>query len=121
MYPIGTKLGVSEFFYTHVGRYVGNGMVFHNHWRNGAEIITLAEFMNGKKVMVLDHGVQNIHTFLARVQEVLSARKQYHAFTNNCEHAVSYVRDGIAKSPQAVFWGISGLIALGVGLARSTK
>lgn len=121
MYPIGTKLGVDELFYTHVGTYYGDGMVFHNHWRSGAEIIPLNQFLNNKEVRVLSHGVQNAYAFFVRVQNVLRARKPYHALTNNCEHVASYVRDGIASSPQAAFWGAAGLIAIGIGLSRYAK
>lgn len=105
MYSIGTKLGVSELFYVHVGRYIGNGQVIHNHWRYGAEVITLQEFSNGNKVKVLDQGVQFPYEFMGRVQQVLAARKPYHILNNNCEHTASYVSTGVASSPQLAFYG----------------
>lgn len=106
MYPIGAKLGVGEFFYTHVGRYMGDGKIFHNHWKNDAEIITFDQFANGKKVEVLDQGVQSPQEFMRRVQHVLASGKPYHLLTNNCEHAASYVSSGVASSPQLVFYGL---------------
>lgn len=121
MYQVGTKLGVSEFFYTHVGRYVGNGMVFHNHWRNGAEIIPLSQFRNGKKVMVMDQGVVDRHAFLSRVQQAIKSGKPYNLLTNNCEHTASLVSTGIPSSPQLACYGILSLIAIGIGMSQSAK
>lgn len=111
MYSIGTKLGVSEFFYTHVGRYIGNGQVIHNHWRNGAEIISLEDFANGKTVKVMDQGVLSLHDFMERVKQVLCERKPYHLVSNNCEHTASYVSTGTASSPQLAFYGGMTLLA----------
>ena len=103
MYPIGVKLGVREFFYTHVGRYVGDGQVFHNHWKNDAEIITFDQFAKGKEVRVLDQGVQSIEEFMRRIQHVLASGKPYNFLTNNCEHTASYVSNGVTSSPQLIF------------------
>lgn len=113
MYAIGTALGVKEFFYTHVGTYYGNGMVFHNHWRNGAEILSLEKFSNGKEITVLSGGVSDIYGFLARVQEVLSQKREFSLFANNCEHAVSFAREGEAYSPQLASYGLIGLVGIG--------
>lgn len=113
MYSIGTKLGVKEFFYTHVGAYCGNGMVFHNHWKNGAEIISLAEFSNGKEITVLEPGVADQYAFFIRVQQAVSVPRAFNFMSNNCEHAASLVRSGVASSPQLVFYGVLGLVALG--------
>lgn len=113
MYAIGTTLGVNEFFYTHVGTYFGNGMVFHNHWRNGAEIVSLEEFSTGKEIIKLSGGVGDIYEFLARVQESLSRRREFSLLSNNCEHAVSFAREGEAYSPQLASYGLIGLIGIG--------
>lgn len=121
MYPIGSKLGVNELFYKHVGAYCGEGMVFHNHWKNGAEIIPLQQFSNGKKVHMLDQGVQDIGEFWHRVRQLLAHRKSYNLVTNNCEHSASYVRDGVATSPQLIFFGAVSLIALGIGVSRYSR
>lgn len=121
MYPIGIKLGVSELFYTHVGRYIGNGQVIHNHWRNGTEIISLQTFANGKKVKMLDQGVQSSHEFLYRVQQVLTNRKPYHLLNNNCEHTASYIGTGTASSPQIALYGCLALLAGGYLLSRSAR
>lgn len=121
MYQIGSKLGVNMLLYTHVGVYYGEGMVFHNHWKNGAEIIPLEQFCNGKKVDVLEQGVQNVNQFWMRVQQILASRTPYSFISNNCEHAVSYAREGVTASPQLAFYGAVGLITLGLGLVRYGK
>src|SRR5690554_3012370 len=105
MYQIGTKLGIRELLYTHVGTYYGSGMVLHHHWKNGTEIISLEEFRNGKTIRILSQGVEDVHAFLSRVQEVLTSRRTYDFLFYNCEHVASYVREGIAKSPQVTFYG----------------
>lgn len=122
MYSIGTKLGVSELFYTHVGAYYGNGMVFHNHWKNGAEIISLEEFANLKTIAVLEPGVADQYAFFIRVQQALAAPRAFNFVTNNCEHATSLVRSGVASSPQLAFYGALGLIALGaLAMSRGVR
>lgn len=113
MYPIGTKLAVNEFFYQHVGAYYGNGLVLHNHRTNGAELVSLQQFANEKNVVVLEGGVNDVSAFYNRVHHVLARRQPYDFVTNNCEHTASYVREGVAKSPQLVFFGILGLCAVG--------
>ena len=121
MYSIGTELGVNELFYTHVGTYCGNGRVFHNHWKNGAEIISLQQFSNGKKIVVRASGVDDVPAFFNRVQRALANPRPYNFVNNNCEHAASHAREGVASSPQLVFYGVLGLFAGACLLARSAK
>lgn len=121
MYAIGTKLGVKEFFYTHVGSYYGSGRVFHHHWKNGPEIVSLEEFAKGRQVIVLDGAVDDEPAYYRRVNQLLANPKPYAVF-NNCEHADSYVRTGVAASPQlqaVVALGV--LVIVGVALVRGAK
>lgn len=113
MYQLGAKLGVKELFYTHVGTYMGNGMVFHHHWKNDAEVISLQQFANGKKVTLIEDGVADTYAFFSRVQYALNNPRPYDFVNHNCEHATSYVRGGIASSPQVAFWGTLALFAAG--------
>jgi hypothetical protein len=113
MYPIGTKLGVNELFYQHVGTYYGNGLVLHNHQKNGAELVSLQEFSNGKNVALLEGGVNDVYAFFNRIHHVLASGQPYDFIKNNCEHTVSYVREGVARSPQLIFCGIISLCAVG--------
>lgn len=113
MYPIGTKLGVSEFLYNHIGSYYGNGLVFHNHWRNGPEIVSLQDYSMGREITVLASGVDDVSAFFSRVQHTLTNPQPYSFVSNNCEHSASYVREGVASSPQFAFYGIFGLFVVG--------
>ena len=122
MYAIGTELGVNELFYTHVGTYLGNARVFHNHWKNGSEIISLQEFSNGKKIVIRSSGVDDVPAFFSRVQCALANQRPYNFANYNCEHAASYARDGVASSPQIVFCGVLALVTAGVYiLTRGVK
>lgn len=116
------KLGVRELFYTHVGAYYGNGMVFHNHWKNGMEIVSLREFSGGKRVVLLAPGVDDVNAFYTRVQQALSSPGAFNFLTNNCEHATSIVRNGVASSPQLALYGMIGLLAIGaIAISRGVR
>lgn len=111
MIPVGAKIGVGEIFYTHVGIYLGSGQVFHNHWRNGTEIISYEQFANGKAVSVLSQGTPDTAVLYPRIQHLLGLRRAYDILRYNCEHAASFVRDGVASSPQLLAYGVT----LGIG------
>ena len=114
MYAIGTLLGVRGFPITHVGVYLGNGMVFHNHWRNNAEIISLHKFSNGRNIFVLENGTVDVGSFLVRLQQVILQSRSYNALTNNCEHAASYVRVGEAHSAQLASFVVVAFIGISI-------
>lgn len=119
MYPIGATLEVDYLFYKHVSSFVGNNLVLHNHRIRGEEIVSLDTFSEGRKIKVKKGGVSDVATFMRRVQNVLANPKSYKVFSNNCEHTVSRVRDGITSSPQ-----LTGYILLCVGaliLSRSMR
>lgn len=57
------------------------------------------------------------HAARARLNELLQRNDSYDLFFNNCEHMVSYVADGVRRSPQVrratfAIVGIIGLVAL---------
>jgi len=121
MYAIGTELGVKELFYTHVGTYLGNGRVFHNHWKNGVEIVSLHEFSNGKKIVVRTSGVDDVPAFYNRAGRALANPHPYNFLNNNCEHAASLAREGVESSPQLAVYGVLGLFAGTFLLIRGAK
>ncbi|MEW8051106.1 MAG: hypothetical protein AB2809_12075 [Candidatus Thiodiazotropha sp.] len=121
MYPIGSKLGVNMLFYTHVGVYCGNGKVLHNHWKNGTEIVSLQEFCGDRKIMVLSSGVKDVTAFFNRVNNVLANARPYDVFKNNCDHTASFVREGVASSPQLSFYGGIGLLIGVYALVRGAR
>ena len=121
MYPIGSKLGVKNLLYTHVGAYMGNDMVFHNNRKNGVELIPLQQFSNGKRVTLTADGVADIDAFLGRVRYALGNPRPYNLLNYNCEHATSYVRDGVAFSSQVFFGGLALLAVSACVLLRGTR
>ncbi len=119
-YELGDFLVIRKSCYSHFGTYHGNGMVFHNHCKNGAEIVTLEEFSNGMGIERLANGVDDVFRYHARVQLLLFQRRPYNVLTNNCEHAATFVRGGKSHSQQIDFIGFLGLIGFGLyALSRS--
>lgn len=88
-------LGIVE----HVGIIVGADAVYHNTPERGEHVSSVAEFAAGKPVNAVATGVEPA-SVLNRVQGALSRPKKYCPVTRNCEHSVSEVLLGIAKSPQ---------------------
>jgi hypothetical protein len=121
MIPVGAKISVTEGFYAHVGVHLGNGRVFHHHWRNGTEIIPLQGFANGNKVSVLTQGMPNTHALMYRAQQLLSVRRPYNLWNYNCEHAASFVRDGVASSPQLAAYGLAAFCLGGLLLLSRSR
>ena len=121
MFAIGAVLEVQEFFYKHVGVYVGNGMVLHNHRERGEEIVTLNQFSESRPVTIRHVGVSDSVGFMRRVRQILAKPGSYHFLLNNCEHTVYKVRDGIAVSPQLAALGIIAfVIGAGIVFARAS-
>jgi hypothetical protein len=120
MYAIGTVFEVQESFYKHVGVYVGGDRVLHNDRQRGEEVVTFAQFLNGRSYTVRHGGLTDTMNFLQRVQQVLAKPNSYDFLFNNCEHTVYRVRSGVASSPQLASFGLLALVVgAGVALARA--
>ncbi|SFL41884.1 hypothetical protein SAMN05216302_10862 [Nitrosomonas aestuarii] len=98
---------VSEGLYTHVGVYLGNNQVFHHHWRNGTEIVSWGEFLNGK----VERGVNNISALYQRMQYLLSLRRVYDALRPNCEQVDPSLGIELRKTLNWLYYG--GVLRLG--------
>ena len=98
--PIGSKLGVPKWLFTHVGTYHGNNMVFQNSPENGAEIVSMEKFSGGRSIQVRSGGVVDIPGYYLRVRQILAEQRPYDSMANNCEHTASFVRSGVPCSPQ---------------------
>lgn len=112
MYAIGTLLGIRGIFITHVGVYIGNDMVLHNHKRNDVEIVSLQEFSNGRGIVVLESGVDDAYGFLVRLHQETLYSRSYNLVTYNCEHMASLVRLGEAHSTQLASIAFAVLIGI---------
>lgn len=100
----------------HKGVMLADGRVLHNTPRRGEHISTLDEFRRGKRVYrVGQAGVRS-----ARADPRLQLLRPYNLFTNNCEHTVSRLTDGRARSGQLRGWlAGASLGAVAFALTRS--
>ena len=112
MYPFGAILEIQKTFYKHVGVYIGDGKVLHNHSVRGEEIVPPHTFSQGNIIMVRPGVVQDPYAFIRRVQSIALNPEPYSWFSNNCDHTVHKAVYGKSWSPQLEFWG--GVLALGV-------
>lgn len=100
----------------HHGLYLGQGRVMHyaggasasssgTGAADGIECVSLAEFAQGRGVMVVTHPHprfspdEAIHRAYRRQGE-----QRYHPAFNNCEHFVQWCIEGVSHSPQASWW-----------------
>lgn len=98
-------------FVMHRGIALGDGRVLHNTPFRGEHISSETEFRAGKRLYT-ESSVGAPHRRAARLAEAGEARS-YNLFTNNCEHTVSRVTEGRARSPQLRGW------VVGAGLAAA--
>jgi hypothetical protein len=95
----------------HVGVAVGNDAVFHNSPLKGEHVSTVAEFAKGQPVHVHHTGIA-APTLLQRVGNILATPRGYSAIDRNCEHSVTEVLTGKAKSPQLLGWIVVAVIVV---------
>lgn len=101
VYPAGTILQVKAFgFVTHFGIATGYGTVIHTSARFGrVEETDMADFSQGKSVRAL-----HLSADISGAELVARARSRkgdrYNVLVNNCEHFVTWVMEGKARSAQ---------------------
>ena len=101
-------------FLTHMGVAIGPDRVIQNTREKGEHVATVQEFSAGKPVTVHRTGV-NPSVTVARAQTVLANPQPYDPVQNNCEHTVTKIVHGIARSPQAAFYLTLTVTALVLG------
>jgi hypothetical protein len=97
--------------FDHVGVLVGPNTVLQNTPDRGEHLATLQDFAAGEPIKVLPTGAHPAHV-MARARQVLANAKAYNPFSRNCEHTVSEVVRGFAKSPQAIAYITLAVIIL---------
>lgn len=102
-------------FLTHAAVAIWNGLVLHNTPEKGEHAVTVQEFAAGGPITVHHTGMDPA-VATARAQSVLTDPQGYDPIKNNCEHTVTKVIHGIAKSPQAKAILAVVLFALVAGL-----
>jgi hypothetical protein len=102
VYPAGTVLQVRVYgLIRHVGLATGYGTVIHASRRFGrVDETDMAAFLAGGRPKVLPYS----HPSLSGAQIVARARskkgRRYNVLFNNCEHFISWVLEGKARSEQ---------------------
>jgi hypothetical protein len=102
-YPVGAVLRrpKARGTITHYGIHMGEGKVFELLPDHGERIASFEEFSQGQRVKV--HRVLRMpqDELRRRVDASREQKRDYHFFTNNCEHAVNRIRTGRARSVQS--------------------
>lgn len=93
----------------------GSRQVFHNSPVAGPTICTYEEFAENLPVTEKQEVTINLKDVAQRILSLLEQKRKYHVTYFNCEHAVSWVLQGVLKSPQ-VKAAVGGGV-LGAGLA----
>ena len=96
----------------HKGVALGDGRVLHNTPFRGEHVSSEHDFRAGRRLYV--ERVDDVSRARALRRAELNRSRPYNLLTNNCEHTVSRVTDGRARSPQLRGW------VLGAGLAAAT-
>lgn len=106
---------------SHVGVCVADGRVAHIRPGGAAEIVSLAEYAEGKPVEVKHSNACSPAVFESRLRHILRMETRYSLLDNNCEHLASFLTTGRKASPQlqlAVTLGVAGGLLAG---ARSPE
>ena len=96
----------------HKGVALGDGRVLHNTPFRGEHVCSENEFRAGRRMYVERREGGTPAAIRSRIYE--SENRKYNLLTNNCEHTVTRLTDGEAKSPQLRSW------VVGTGLAAAT-
>ena len=100
----------------HVGVYLGNDKVLHNAPATGECVCSVEEFSNGEKLNIEKPPYYLRLTILNNAALLLQSPSDYNLLINNCEHTVSKVVTGVARSEQLAAWGFGLLILSGAFL-----
>ena len=100
--PVGSLLARSKGPLTHRGIYVGDyfgyDQVLENSPGKGESLVSFEEFAQGHPVKV-ERQVP-FYPMINGVREALRVGRAYDFLTNNCEHTVTRIADGVARSAQ---------------------
>ena len=101
----------------HKGMVLADGRILHNTPFRGEHVCSEAEFRDGKRMYIERRQGGTPHTMRARIYE--PENRRYNLLTNNCEHTVTRVTDGKARSPQLRSWVVgTGLAAAAFAITR---
>lgn len=92
--------------FMHRGVVLADGRILHNSPFRGEHVVSESEFRAGRRLHVNYTDCPRRRRFAATARP--DDGRGYNVLTNNCEHTVSRVLTGEAKSPQLVSW-IAGI------------
>lgn len=95
----------------HKGVLLADGRVLHNTPSRGEHVSSLDDFRRGQRVYRVGGRASGRYLAAAAV-----GGRRYNLFTNNCEHTVSRVTEGRARSRQLRGW-VAGVSVAAVALA----
>jgi hypothetical protein len=101
-------------FVMHKGLVLRDGRILHNTPFHGEHVCSEEEFRAGKRLHVSRQSMEARQRALRAAGNHQS--RSYNLLTNNCEHTVTRVAHGEARSPQLVSW-VTGLAVASVAFA----
>lgn len=111
---LGDVLERDKGLLTHVGIYMGNGLVLHASPELGVAITTVTDFAKNQMVRLRRVPDMLRHEILSRAQAVWRRGGRYDLINNNCQHVVNEVVHGTRISP-AVWIALLVVLAVVVG------
>ena len=98
----------------HKGVVLEDGRVLHNIPDRGEHASSLSAFADGQRVEVLRQSLDARRAAVRRADAVLRAPRDYDVLSHNCDHTVTRVTEGRARSPQVMNWLLGAGAALAV-------
>jgi hypothetical protein len=105
----GSVISCKKGFATHLGLVLDRDLVLHNNPTKGEHLSSIAEFSGGQPVQFVRHIVLTPLRRI-RIQEIITAPKQYALLTNNCEHTLNRVIEDRSSSPQILGVAVAALL-----------
>ncbi|MEI1280511.1 MULTISPECIES: hypothetical protein [Leptospira] len=101
----GVILGENEF---------GQIMVIHNHPESNISIVSIDEFMDGRKYYSLRRPRLLLSQIKTNIKNAIVRNRRYDLLNYNCQHFSSSIVDGYEVSNDVRNWG-AALLFLGLG------
>lgn len=106
MIHAGDKIARPKGMFQHVGVYLGNNRVFHNHPSTGEAIVDMATFAPDGQCQTIwrPDSFLTVASMMTRISQMAQNPQDYCAITNNCEDTASKAISGKSGSAQRTKW-----------------
>lgn len=106
----------------HKGLVLDDGRVLHNMPARGEHVSSVAEFADGHRIEVVPQALDQRRAAVRRAEDALRRPRSYHLLEHNCDHTVTHLTEGRARSPQLANWLLGAGAALAVfAVARNPR